>query len=89
MPKKARVTVQRDGRVRHVPPSQVDYALINPTVLFDATGTLIPFLYNTQGNRSLMATNHLTQAQSLKGRELLLVQVRARGKTSYEDPIGA
>lgn len=64
-----------NGTVQRVPASQVAYQIAHVSDLYGPTTNLLPFLDGMQGNRSLMASKHQSQALSLIHREPPLVQV--------------
>ena len=83
-----KVTVQTPDTIKKtVDPSQVDYIIPHPTLMFSPVVNLVPFLQNDEGTRVEMATRHIEQALPLKGREAPLVQVQASpndGGPSFE-----
>lgn len=66
-----------NGHVQRVPASQVTHQVVHVSDLYGPTTNLLPFLDGMQGNRSLMASKHQSQALSLIHREAPLVQVRS------------
>lgn len=69
------VAAMKDGKVTHVPASEVTHQVPNMQVMQGPTTNLLPFLNGMQGNRVLMASKHQSQALSLVDREAPLVQV--------------
>lgn len=69
------VDVMRNGEVTRVPSSEVTHQVDHVSDLYGPTTNLLPFLNGMQGNRSLMASKHQSQALSLVHREAPLVQV--------------
>jgi DNA-directed RNA polymerase subunit beta len=65
------------GHVQRVPASQVTHQVVHVSDLYGPTTNLLPFLDGMQGNRSLMASKHQSQALSLIHREAPLVQVNS------------
>jgi len=65
------------GHVQRVPASQVTHQVVHVSDLYGPTTNLLPFLNGMQGNRSLMASKHQSQALSLIHREAPLVQVQS------------
>ena len=74
--------------IKKVPPSEVDYVLVSTKEIFDVTTNMIPFLENTQGNRSMMGGKMQEQAISLKERERPLVQSGINENKSFEQGLG-
>lgn len=77
-PRPLHPTVKMSGvnnEVREGHFSEAQYAIRHPSVLFNMTSNLIPFLGNTSGNRASMASRHIEQAISLHEREAPHVQV--------------
>ena len=72
---KGRVDVLKNGVITKVAPKQVSHQIIHPGTMYGASTNLIPFLDSTQGNRIIMGSKHVSQALSLKDREVPLVQV--------------
>jgi DNA-directed RNA polymerase beta subunit len=66
-----------NGHVQRVPASQVTHQVVHVSDLYGPTTNLLPFLDGMQGNRSLMASKHQSQALSLIHREPPLVQVQS------------
>lgn len=71
------VDVLANGHVQRVPASQVTHQVVHVSDLYGPTTNLLPFLDGMQGNRSLMASKHQSQALSLIHREAPLVQVNS------------
>jgi len=69
------VDALKAGDVLRVPSSTVTHQVRHATDLYGPTTNLVPFLNSMQGNRSLMASKHQSQALSLVHREAPLVQV--------------
>jgi DNA-directed RNA polymerase subunit beta' len=76
------------GEVAMRSAKDVDYILPSAKMLFSSTANMVPFLSSDQGNRVGMATRHLEQAISLKGREAPLIQSATEVGTSFEDIYG-
>lgn len=77
------------NEIGDVKPSEVQYAIRNPSQLFGVTTNLIPFMSTNSGNRVTYAGQHIEQAISLRDREPPLVQVGAGGSTTWEGLLGA
>jgi DNA-directed RNA polymerase beta subunit len=71
------VDVLKHGEVARVPASQVTHQVDHASDLYGPTTNLLPLLNGMQGNRSLMASKHQSQALSLVHREAPLVQVKS------------
>ena len=65
------------GEVARVPASHVTHQVDHASDLYGPTTNLLPLLNGMQGNRSLMASKHQSQALSLVHREAPLVQVKS------------
>jgi DNA-directed RNA polymerase beta subunit len=65
------------GEVARVPSAKVSHQLEHHSDLYGPTTNLLPLLNGMQGNRSLMASKHQSQALSLVHREPPLVQVKS------------
>lgn len=88
-PKSDKVKVRdENGEIDIRPAKDVDFILPSSKLLFSATSNMVPFLSSDQGNRVGMATRHLEQAISLKGREAPLVQNATEVGVSFEDIYG-
>ncbi len=88
VPRRGKVTVQRDGEMVEVSPGKVDYIIPSPRELFGVTSNLIPFLASDQGNRTMTASRQAEQAVPLKNREAPLVQVLTDKGTTFEEELG-
>jgi DNA-directed RNA polymerase subunit beta len=66
-----------NGEVKRVDGSKVTHQVPNIASMYGPTTNLLPFLNGMQGNRSLMASKHQSQALSLIHREAPLVQVQS------------
>ena len=73
--------------------SDATYVMRHSSQLFNMTSNLIPYLGNSNGNRTSMASRHIEQAISLVNREAPLVQVATGvekpGLQSFEQILGA
>ena len=69
------VDALKNGEVVRVPSSTVTHQVRHVTDLYGPTTNLLPLLNGMQGNRSLMASKHQSQALSLVHREAPWVQV--------------
>ena len=65
------------GEVRKVPVADVTHQVPHPSFLYGPTTNLLPFVNGMQGNRTIMASKHQSQALSLVHREAPLVQVQS------------
>lgn len=72
------VDAMKDGRVTHVPASEVKYELYHASQLYSPTSNLIPMMESIQGNRATMGSKMQTQALPLVDRQVPWVQVGAR-----------
>lgn len=66
-----------NGEVKRISASEVTHQIDHPADLYGPTTNLLPFINGMQGNRSLMASKHQSQALSLVHREAPLVQVKS------------
>ena len=88
-PKGPKVKTSAEGnKVEMRPFKDVDYIMPSSKMMFSVTANLVPFLASDQGNRVGMATRHIEQAISLKGREQPLVQTATESGKSFEEIYG-
>lgn len=80
---------RKRNEVRTFRPSEVDYVLVDPRVLFSATSNMVPFLGNNDGNRVGMADRHIEQTIPLVDPDKPNVQARLGGGRGYEDTFGS
>ena len=71
------VDALKHGEVQRVPASEITHRIEHASDLYGPTTNLLPLLNGMQGNRSLMASKHQSQALSLVHREAPLVQVQS------------
>ena len=82
------VDAQVRGKMRKVPRNQVDYWVYDPTHMYTITTNLVPFLNSNHPGRLTMAGKAITQALSLKDRELPLVQTLDDTNTPFITRLG-
>jgi len=70
------VKVQYKGRVMTVAAPLVDAYIYSSQDLFSIASNLVPFMHTTQGNRASTGGRMISQAMSLKNKEVPLVQVK-------------
>ena len=87
--KGTKIKVQYKGKLKIVPPNEVDLVLPFAQNVFSLATNLIPFIASDNGNRTMMAGKHMSQAISLKDREVPLVQNKMPvGNKSLENIVG-
>jgi len=87
--KKSTAVVQYKGETKIVKGKDVDAYIINPQSVFSYATNLVPFMQNTQGNRTSMGGRMMQQAVALSDKEAPLVQVASKdGKYIFEDVVG-
>ena len=69
------VDILRNGKVRSIPGSEVDYRVPYAAAMYSPTTNLVPMLNSAMGNRNIMGAKFQTQALPLTHREAPLVQV--------------
>ena len=84
-----RVAALKDGVVRRVPDSQVDYKIPHISALYSPATNLVPFLESAQGNRAVMGSKMQVQALSLVERDEPYVQVKSQKGPSFESLMGS
>lgn len=65
------------GEIKSVSADRVTHIIPHPSYMYGPTTNLLPFLNGMQGNRTIMASKHQSQALSLVHREAPLVQVQS------------
>jgi len=83
------VKVMEQGVVKEVMRKDVQYFLRSTKSMFSYPTNMMPFLQNTQTNRTLTGSRMMTQALPLDEKEPPLVRVRRDSKGTYEDIIGS
>lgn len=78
------VVVMYQGKTQEMPATEVEYYLRSPKSMFSLQQNLVPFLQNVQGNRASMSSRYITQALSLKDREVPLIQTFRGTKSNGE-----
>jgi DNA-directed RNA polymerase beta subunit len=72
------VDAMKDGKVSHVPSSEVQYEFYHASQMYSPTTNLIPMMESIQGNRATMGSKMQTQALPLVDREQPWIQVGAK-----------
>jgi len=86
--KAKKVKAIKNGELKEVSSSEVDYVFPTSKGFFDVATNMIPFLQSDQGNRAMMASKMLEQALPLKDREIPLVQTKASESVTFENIVG-
>lgn len=82
------VHAQVKGKMREIRRDQVDYWIADSTHMYTITTNLVPYLNSNHPGRLTMAGKAITQALSLKDRELPLVQTLDDTDTPFVDRLG-
>jgi DNA-directed RNA polymerase subunit beta' len=77
------------GSITKVKPADVDFILRSAKGMFDLGANMIPFVQNSQGNRTMMAAKQVEQAIPLVDREVPLVQVKTDSSKTFEELVGS
>jgi DNA-directed RNA polymerase subunit beta len=89
VPKYKVLNAMYKGKLVRILPSKAEYYMRSPKSMFAFSSNLVPFLRNTQGNRSSTAGRMIGQAVSLTNREAPLVQTKRQKGETYEDLLGS
>ncbi|MBC8409903.1 MAG: hypothetical protein H8E12_14445 [Rhodobacteraceae bacterium] len=89
--KNKEVVVQHKGVTKIVSPKDVDAYLYDSQGIFSYASNLVPFMQNTQGNRTSMGGRMMQQAVALSIKEAPLVQVATspEKKMTFETAVGS